>query len=94
MPLQDRPSEKIDRSPAASDPIWRERCLPLLDYLGTPRPWVELSSWASEHSVSASLLRNMLAWLDCERLAVSFRRQGAWVWCGVLDAPRGPRLVS
>jgi len=55
--------------PPCSDRGWPRRCGPLLVFLGTPRTWGELDTWANESGVSGCRLRNMLAWLEGEGVA-------------------------
>ena len=65
-------SDLPQTQPPCSDRSWPQRCGPLLAFLGTPRTWSELATWARERGLSGSRLRNMLAWLELEGVAGTF----------------------
>jgi len=72
MSSQRQEQHDYPSQPPHSDPSWQRRCQPLLLFRETPRGWEELSAWASERAMSASRLRNMLAWLEGEGIAGAF----------------------
>ncbi len=62
--------------PPVSDPSWAGKTRKLLEFLGKPRSWKQLEGWSKR----GALLRQSLAWLEDNREAGTFVREGVLYW--------------
>lgn len=74
--------------PAISDPGWRSKTLPLLQFLSVRRTWKELNQFARTARLSGSLLRQQLAFLEDRKFAraVLGDNDQEWAWISTVSA--------
>jgi len=70
--------------PAVSDDSWEIRSAPLKEFLGEPRNWFELVTWARANKIGGYLLRNYLAFLEdrglAEAITVKVKNTDKYMW--------------
>lgn len=73
----------------SSDPRWRARCRPLLDFLTLPRTRCEINLWGRARRLTFVEIDQQWSWLDTQGL-IARDEKGRWVATG----QEGPRPIA